>query len=158
MKPYEYSESEKQKIFDDICINVIEKRMSFNQAVKDSVITLATFYKILLLSDANKELYNYAREIRADVLFEEIIEISDQTENGETIEESDRGTKKITGDMIRHRQLKVDARKWVVSKMLPKKYGDKIDITSGNEKISQPQIIVRDDVQAKIIDDLLKKE
>jgi hypothetical protein len=64
----------------------------------------------------------------------------------------------MTGDMIRHRQLKVDALKWVVSKMLPKKYGDKIDITSGNEKISQPQIIVRDDVQAKIVDELLKKE
>jgi len=158
MKPNTCTEEQKQKIFDNICINVIEKRISFNQAVKDSNISLVTFYKTLLLSDANKELYNYAREIRADVLFEEIIEISDQTENGETIEESDRGIKRMTGDMIRHRQLKVDARKWVVSKMLPKKYGDKIDITSGNEKISQPQIIVRDDVQAKIIDDLLKKE
>ena len=96
---------------------------------------------MLLQSEENKSLYNYAREIRADVLFEEIIEIADQTESGETIEESEKGIKKITGDMIRHRQLKVDARKWVVSKMLPKKYGDKIDITSGNEKLNEKQAI-----------------
>jgi hypothetical protein len=28
----------------------------------------------------------------------------------------------------------VDARKWVAAKLKPKKYGDKIDVTSGGEK------------------------
>jgi hypothetical protein len=30
--------------------------------------------------------------------------------------------------MTDHRKLRVDARKWVVSKMNPKKYGDKVEI------------------------------
>ena len=73
-----------------------------------------------------RNLYNYAREVRSDVLFEEIIEISDTTEEGIKIKTTERGTETITGDMTEHRKLKIDARKWVVAKMQPKKYGDKI--------------------------------
>ena len=31
--------------------------------------------------------------------------------------------------LVRQRRLQVDTRKWVLSKMLPRKYGDKIEIT-----------------------------
>jgi len=31
----------------------------------------------------------------------------------------------VEGDMIEHRRLQVDARKWMLAKMLPKKYGDR---------------------------------
>jgi len=47
---------------------------------------------------------------------------------GEEVEMDGTGniTKIKRGDMVRQRQLKIDARKWALSKMLPKKFGDKI--------------------------------
>jgi hypothetical protein len=37
------------------------------------------------------------------------------------------GVEITEGDMIQHRRLQVDARKWYASKLAPKKYGDKIE-------------------------------
>lgn len=125
-----------QSIFEDICNRVIEEKLSFKRAVDESDISLVTFYKQLLKSEENKDLYNYARNIRSDVLFEEIIEIADTTEEGTVIKETDRGTEVKRGDMTEHRRLKVDARKWVVARMNPLKYGDKIDVTSKGEQVS----------------------
>lgn len=76
--------------------------------------------------------YADARTRRAELLFEEMLTISDtpiegvktvikQTENGERVE--------ITkGDMIEHRRLQVDTRKWILSKMDPTRYGDKLEV------------------------------
>ena len=73
-------------------------------------------------------------------MFEEIIEIADTTEEGVQIVEKSNGIETHRGDMTRHRQLKIDARKWVVSKMQPKKYGDKLDVTTDGDKIQTPII------------------
>lgn len=35
-------------------------------------------------------------------------------------------------------RLQVDARKWVASKILPRKYGDKLDVTSAGERLPAP--------------------
>lgn len=37
-------------------------------------------------------------------------------------------------------RLRVDTRKFLMAKMKPKKYGDKVDLTSGGEKI-QPLLV-----------------
>jgi len=73
-----------------------------------------------LLDEEKKEFfhqYEKACNIRAEDLFDEIEEIADNK-----------------GEVQRDR-LRVDTRKWYLSKVLPKKFGDKIDITSGNKPI-----------------------
>jgi hypothetical protein len=35
-------------------------------------------------------------------------------------------TETIKGDMIEHRRLQVDARKWMAARLAPKKYGDRV--------------------------------
>lgn len=137
-----------------ICDIVVNDRLSFLEALnkfnslqddpKDGL-TLVTFYKAIAENPDIATIYNYAREVRADVLFEELVQIADTPILGEEFEEAmikdEEGNETIElvkikrGDMIRHRQLQIDTRKWVVSKMLPKKYGDKIDLTSGGEKL-----------------------
>lgn len=88
--------------------------------------------------------YAQARETRTDVIFEEILRIADTPVMGEKRKvlgnqeegpECELGEDTITrvveityGDMIEHRRLQVDARKWMVGKMNPKKYGDKLDV------------------------------
>lgn len=71
--------------------------------------------------------YAKARELQAEIWADEIVEISDTPQKGiinklgpdgsiiETREE----------DMLGHRRLQVDTRKWYLSKILPKKFGEK---------------------------------
>ena len=135
-----YSEEQKQQIFDDICDNVINQRMSFNKAVECSKITLTTFYVWIKENESFQKSYNYAREIRSDILFEELIDIADNTEEGIITTEKPTGVEIRKGDMEGHRRLKIDTRKWVVSKMNPKKYGDKP--TEADKKDTEPLEVV----------------
>jgi len=78
--------------------------------------------------------YARAREKRADLIFEEILEIADS--QGEDI-----GINPITGEeqinhnVIQRNKLQIDARRWMLGKMQPKKYGDKLDVTTDGEKL-----------------------
>jgi hypothetical protein len=70
--------------------------------------------------------YARAREIGYHSLFDQMLEIADTPQHGVTTKESEKGTEIRTGDMIEHRRLRVDTRKWMLAKALPKVYGDKL--------------------------------
>jgi hypothetical protein len=72
--------------------------------------------------------YTRAREIGYLHMGDELLEIADTTQEGVTIKEGERGTETRTGDMIEHRRLRVDARKWMLARALPKIYGDKLQV------------------------------
>ena len=85
-----------------------------------------------LLAEEHKDFsnqYRRARDIQADVLFDEIHQIADTPQKGtKTVRrgEGDNSTVETTeADMIEHRRLQIDACKWLIGKMAPKKYGDK---------------------------------
>ena len=84
--------------------------------------------------------YTHAREERADKIFEDIIDIADNKENDISISEN--GVV-LNSEFVQRSKLKIDARKWMLSKMLPKKYGDKLDIdhTTKGEEVKQVFII-----------------
>lgn len=71
--------------------------------------------------------YARAREIGYHGLFDEVLEIADTTQEGVTVTQKLSGVETRRGDMIEHRRLRVDARKWMLAKALPKIYGDKIE-------------------------------
>lgn len=77
--------------------------------------------------------YARACEERADKVFEEILEIADDASRDDI--ETENGII-ANHEWISRSRLRVDARKWALSKMNPKKYGDKVDVTSGGEKIA----------------------
>lgn len=70
--------------------------------------------------------YTRARELQAHNLAEEIIHISNTPQVGIKTKTTDDGVETTEADMIEHRRLQVDARKWYLSKVLPKVYGDKL--------------------------------
>jgi hypothetical protein len=84
--------------------------------------------------------YARAREEQADLLADEIIEIADDGakdtktiigKNGQPVEVEDT-------EWTKRSQLRIDARKWIASKLKPKKYGDKIQNEhSGELKVTQ---------------------
>ena len=92
--------------------------------------------------DYDKEFFNNyvrAREERAENIFEEILTISDSTEDDVIINED--GMPITNHNVIQRDRLRVESRKWMLSKMQPKKYGDKLDLTSKGEQLKSPTSI-----------------
>lgn len=68
--------------------------------------------------------YARAREAQAEALFEEIFSIADDGTNDKYIDED--GNVKVDHDVIARSRLRVDTRRWAMSKMAPKRYADKV--------------------------------
>ena len=71
--------------------------------------------------------YTRAREIQADALFDEALEIADNA-SGDWIETED-GKRVLDHEHVQRSRLRVDTRKWAAGKLAPKRYGDKIQHT-----------------------------
>jgi hypothetical protein len=82
--------------------------------------------------------YTRAIEDRNELWAAEIVEISDTPQEGEKVESSDKFGDKITrGDMLEHRRLRVDSRRWLLSKLSPK-FKDKVDVNHGGQPDGAP--------------------
>jgi len=123
-----YSEEQKKEIFNNI-FNSIENGNSLRKTLRVINLPAKTFYEWLEQDEEKSKQYARACELRADILFEEILEIADTTIEGKVIETDESGrTKEKVGDMLGHRRLQIDARKWMLGKLNPKKYGDKLEV------------------------------
>lgn len=74
--------------------------------------------------------YEKALATRAEVWAEEILDISDDGSNDWLERENKDGStfEAVNHEHIQRSRLRVDARKWLLSKALPKKYGDKQEV------------------------------
>lgn len=52
-------------------------------------------------------------------------------------------TGRIDPAWVNLQRLKIDAKKWELSKMFPRKYSEKMDITSDGEKINSQPIVIK---------------
>lgn len=86
--------------------------------------SLTTVYRWLQEKPEFRELYARAREDQADTLADEILQIADEDPTTTVIEKT--GQIAFDGAAIAHQRLRVDARKWIASKLKPKKYGDRV--------------------------------
>ena len=92
-----------------------------------------------------------ARYLRAkaegiDEIVDEALDISDDGTNDTYLD--DEGNRRTDNDVLGRSKLRVDTRKWYASKLAPKLYGDKIDVTSGGEKL--PASAEATDVAARV--------
>jgi hypothetical protein len=69
--------------------------------------------------------YARAREAQAEALFEDILEIADDSSGDVKIVGEDE-REVCNTEFVARAKLRVDARKWMAGKLAPKKYGDKI--------------------------------
>jgi hypothetical protein len=127
------------EIYTQELANIICRRISEGESVRtickdEDMPDAGTIYNWLL--DETKELffkqYTRARDVQAEVLFEEIIELADSSLTDIV------GDDKSDSARVQARKLQIDARHWHLSKLRPRKYGDKLDLTSGGEKLPTP--------------------
>lgn len=128
-----YSDKEIDKVFKSI-LEDIEHGYSLRTVLKNGDNPSSrTFYKWL---DANEEkVKQYARacEVRAENIFEDILDIADDR-SGDTITLDD-GKKVFNSEFAARSRIKIDARKWMLGKLQPKKYGDKnTTVLEGGDK------------------------
>jgi hypothetical protein len=128
-----------QEIADKICEAIATSSMSLRSICKqDGMPSVSAVLKWLAKGskeDSPEEFrtfvhqYARAREEQADFLAEEILEIADDGSNDlMTITKGDISYEVENKEVTNRSRLRVDARKWIASKLKPKKYGDKMDI------------------------------
>src|SRR5262245_36273727 len=113
-----------QKLEDAICEEIATTDHSLRRICEAAGMpSPSTVYLWLGRVPEFSEQYARARERQADVLAGQILEISDdgsrdtiQTEDGEV----------VNHEHIQRSRLRVDSRKWLASKLAPKKYGEKV--------------------------------
>ena len=88
----------------------------------DKLPSASTFLDWIGADSFLAEQYAHARQMAYELLADEIVAIAD--ENYTTDEHGVR--ERLSSEAIQRNRLRVDTRKWMLSKMLPKVYGDKI--------------------------------
>lgn len=138
-KTKDITDEERIKICEYVIERISEDSLSLRKAVKKASFEfyLPSLNRMTIENwfdkfDLNSQ-YTRARDQRAENIFEEIIDIVDREDDDVRIDED--GNEHTNHDVIQRDRLRVDARKWMLGKMQPKKYGDKVDITSDGEKI-----------------------
>lgn len=117
-----------EKYTDELALKILEEIATTHKGLrticKENDLNVSTL--LIWLSD-NKEFstrYARAKESQADLLAEEILELADtERELIESVETGE-GAYQTKKDNIARSRLQVDARKWLASKLKPKKYGD----------------------------------
>jgi hypothetical protein len=149
MKPSDFTPEEKKTAVDIVC-----ERISAGESLRailhtgrpDNLPAMHHFLRWISEDNIFGKQYARAMETRADLIFDEMLEISDTQEIG-IIEESGvtkdgAFTREKRYDAVEHRRLKVDTRKWILARMNPKKYGDRVmteDVTQQPKQL----VIVR---------------
>lgn len=127
-RPTKYS----QDLAERICEAIATSNRSLVNICKDNKIGITAVFRWLDENEGFRNQYARARECQADFLADELISISDDSANDTIV--TDKG-EIPNNEWINRSRLRVDARKWVASKLKPKKYGDKIDVTTAGEKL-----------------------
>lgn len=125
-RPEKWSDDEKSNIKDSICTDIacghsLTKILDGDEA-------LPSYKTIMLwLQDDSVFLQNYreAQEFRSEIHNDQLIDLADEKPgsyrdvNGEV---------HVDSGWVSYQKNRIDARKWHMSKMNPKKYGDKVNV------------------------------
>lgn len=105
-----------------------------------------TVFRWLLADPDFRDHYARAKEAAAEAMADEIIEIADDASNDYMMRTGKDGEESwvLNGEHVQRSRLRVDARKWVLAKLLPKKYGDRIAVEElPTEELTEDQIEAR---------------
>ena len=136
-----------------ICFDIATTTKATYLICPDHGIDYATFKRWCVDDEDVRAKYARAKDMQADILAEQIIHIADDSSK-DTMQKFDQNGKPIDvedKEWTSRSKLRIDSRKWLASKLKPKKYSEKMDLTSGGEKIEPTVItgmIIKDDADS----------
>jgi hypothetical protein len=132
-RPNEYT----PEVADRICDMLADGKSLRSICLLDDMPAQSTVCRWLAKDEEFRKQYAYAREVQADTLADEILDIADDGANDFMGEDE-----KYNGDAVQRSRLRVDARKWLAGKLKPKVYGEKQLIGSDPENPMPPGFVV----------------
>lgn len=137
-RPSTYSED----IADIICDRLANGESLRTICALDDMPDKSTVFRWLAANDAFATKYAHARAAQADALFDEMLDIADDGSNDWMERRNGDGESigwRENGEAIRRSDLRIKTRQWIVSKLLPKKYGDKLDLNLSGRLETMPE-------------------
>jgi len=123
----DWTPANKEKAVVKICL-AVESGKALRNILKNSDMPApATFYKWLETDEDLVKQYARSTSIRAESLFEDMIDIADNLDplTGESREDNK--------TMTSRDRLRVDTRKWAASKLHPEKYGERYSVDNNHK-------------------------
>lgn len=117
------------ELADEICGRIVAGESLRRICSDESMPAASSVFKWLRENDEFSQQYAKARAEQAEGYADEIVAISDE-EKYEVIEHE--GVPlglKFDSTAVARNRLRIDARKWVAAKLLPKKYGEKLELS-----------------------------
>lgn len=129
-RPSKYTD----KLADRICQMIAQGQSVRSICAKKDMISMQTFFRWLRENDKFREQYARACEERSYMHAEDIIEIADNATN-DYMEKLEGDGYIFNSENVQRSRLRIDTRKWLMSKLNPKVYGDKLDMTTNGNDI-----------------------
>jgi hypothetical protein len=127
------------KLATELCRRMGDDGQSIRQICRaPDMPSMGAVYRWLTENPEFEDIYTKARQKLYEHWAEDIHEIADTPVEGTKIVVSPDGTTTTYMDAIEHRKLRIEARKWLLGKLVPKKYGDKLDLNLGGQPDGAP--------------------
>ncbi len=143
-RPSKYSNELATSICEQICTSSKSLR-TICEGLDISVASVLTW-----LRDKPEFLAQYtrAKEEQADYMIEEMIDIADDGSNDlMTVTKGDASYEMENKEVTNRSKLRVETRKWIASKLKPKKYGDKLDVNQTNTNVNYNTELSKEDIE-----------
>ncbi len=128
-----------QELADAVCFEIAQGYSLRTVCKNEKLPGMTTIFKWLRERPEFANQYARATEERTEALAEEILDIADDGSNDFMLIQKGNVEYEIENKEVTNRsRLRVDTRKWLMSKMKPKKYGDKLDLTSDGKVLPTP--------------------
>ena len=136
-----------QDLFDRICDRIADGESLRDICKGEDMPNKGKFFYWLANDKALADQYAKAKEAQAEFMADEIMNIADDGTNDWIEQRGDDGARqayKFNGEAVARSRLRVDARKWVAAKLLPKKYGEKVDVAHSGPDGGPVEFVIRD--------------
>ena len=113
----------------EICERIADGETVRQIAASDHMPTASTIYLTLARNETFSDQYARAREAQLERWEDELLEIADDATNDFVERKGKDGSSfmAVDHDHVTRSRLRIDARKWLMAKRMPKKYGERVE-------------------------------
>lgn len=134
-----------QELADQLCMYLAMGESMRTACAHEGMPAMSTVFTWFRTQPGFTDQYARAKQEASDAMAEEILDIADDgTNDYMTITKGDFEYNVEDREVTNRSKLRVDTRKWLMAKMKPKKYGEKVDITTGGKPLPLLGGITRD--------------
>lgn len=117
------------EIMELICNRIAGGEPLYKVCKDDGMPDRITFFKKCQSDSDYAKIYRQALELRGEMHADELTEMADAALNS-------------TSENIQARKLQVNTRQWIISRLLPKKYGDRMTLSGDGENPLVTQLVL----------------